>query len=129
AAGVARIAWRFDVQTGQAIGNEVGNYIFNHSLRPASESEDEGDDRGGEAAVAVRVGSAAAAVTPPSGAASPAPSTPRPAAPVPANDPGSLPAGVTWSAALNALAGPALRRALKHPRVEAPPDRPLPDPP
>jgi hypothetical protein len=41
----AGIHWRFDVQTGQAIGNGVGDYVVTHFLLPASE---EGDDDGGE---------------------------------------------------------------------------------
>jgi hypothetical protein len=43
----AGIHWRFDVQTGQVVGNEVGDYIFSHFLRPASEGDD-GDSGGGD---------------------------------------------------------------------------------
>jgi membrane-associated phospholipid phosphatase len=119
----AGIHWRFDVVAGEAVGYEVGNYVVSHFLLPASGSDDEG---GGDAAVAGPAGSAASAVaTPPSGVASdtpagvplvlPAAPTPRPAAPVPANDTGSAPPGAPSYAA----AGPALRRTLKRPGAEA----------
>jgi len=48
----AGIHWRFDVQTGQAVGYDVGNYIATHSLLPVSQKGDSasaapGQDRNG----------------------------------------------------------------------------------
>src|SRR5439155_24659791 len=38
----AGIHWRFDVATGQVVGNEVGNYVVTHNLLPVSRPNDDG---------------------------------------------------------------------------------------